>query len=213
MFLKNTKIHVVNGGKWSVFKNKWCNVHSVCWNHSFQDKMSSSCGSKCMLTGTSRVGYGSSEQIPQACLKAKSPRAPERLTSPCLCAPTRHSLTGLWSIRTRLYQIAGRHGPIRREIWHRCTLCDTDPLCCCKSLCSIFATKTFTSWPADKQVCPVFCFDTHSLLPEWCHSFKQWSVRITVKPMVSYRYTPQVLRVSSPEVSSALTVYFISDCS
>lgn len=40
-------------------------------------------GSKCVLTGTSRVGYGSSKQIPQACLKAKSPRAPEQLAPPC----------------------------------------------------------------------------------------------------------------------------------
>lgn len=49
--------------------------------------MSSSHGSKYILTGTSRVGYGSSEQIPEACLKAKSPQAPEQLTSPYLCVP------------------------------------------------------------------------------------------------------------------------------
>lgn len=60
-------------------------MHSACWKHSFWDKMSSFHGSKCILTGTSSVGFGSAEQIPQACLKAKSPRAPERLTSVPLC--------------------------------------------------------------------------------------------------------------------------------
>lgn len=45
---------------------------------------SHSCGAKCVLTGTRRVGYGSSEQIPEACLKAQSPGAPEWLTSPWL---------------------------------------------------------------------------------------------------------------------------------
>lgn len=81
------------------------------WKHSFRDKISSSHGSKCILTGTSRVSYGSSEQIPDACLKAKSPRAPEQLTSPCLFAPAQHSFTGLWSMQTRMYQTRykGKH--------------------------------------------------------------------------------------------------------
>lgn len=52
---------------------------------SFQQtaQMSQSSGSKFFLTGTSRVSYGSSKQIPEACLKAKSPQAPELLTPPC----------------------------------------------------------------------------------------------------------------------------------
>lgn len=46
-----------------------------------QDKMSHSCGSKYILTGTSRASYGSSERIPEACLKVTSPWAPEPMTS------------------------------------------------------------------------------------------------------------------------------------
>lgn len=45
-------------------------------------------------------------------------------------------------------------------------------------------------------------------------SNSEMCVCINVKPVASYRYTPQVLHVSSLEVSSALTVcqYLISDC-
>lgn len=45
-------------------------------------QMSHFCDSKCILTGTSRVSYLLSKQIPGACLKAKSPQAPEWLASP-----------------------------------------------------------------------------------------------------------------------------------
>lgn len=48
-------------------------------------QMRCSCGSKCVLTGTRTVGYGSSEQIPDACLTAQSLGARQRLTSSRCC--------------------------------------------------------------------------------------------------------------------------------
>lgn len=66
--------------------------------------------------------------------------------------------------------------------------CDTNPLCCCKGLCSIFATETFSSWPGDKQVCPVFCWHTHCFMSDVILSnsevcvlmLNQWSVTHTL---------------------------------
>lgn len=69
-----------------------------------------------------------------------------------------------------------------------CHPCDTNSLCCCKSLCSIFATETFSSWPGDKQVCPVFCWHTHCFMSDVILSnsevsvlmLNQWSVTHTL---------------------------------
>lgn len=48
-------------------------------------QMRHSCDGKCVLTGTCTVGYGSSEQIPDACLTAQGLGASGRLTSPRCC--------------------------------------------------------------------------------------------------------------------------------
>lgn len=70
-----------------------------------QDKMSHSCGSKYILTGASRVSYGSSERIPEACLKVTSPRAPEPMTSNFCSTPAPTVLRQCWQLLKRSHNL------------------------------------------------------------------------------------------------------------
>lgn len=65
--------------------------------------MSHSRGSKCVLTGTSTVSYGSSEQIREAGLKAKCPQAPEQLTPPRLYTSGTRQSYWFWC-KVNIYQ-------------------------------------------------------------------------------------------------------------
>lgn len=161
--------------------------------------MSHSCGGKCVLTGTSRVGYGFSQQIPEACLKAKSPQAPEWLTSPSLyTSSTRQSyILGTRSIFTKKVTLINSATTKIILIW--CNLyAISDILCLC--YLKMFArrmssTDRISCRRQGELVCSLqallglFVWNTsnshrkrRTLLFEGCQTFKELNLFICAPP-------------------------------
>lgn len=141
---------------------------------------------------------------PRGLSEGKKPRgtwAADLTLPPCPSTPT-----GLWSVQTGSYQIARWCHHIWREMWTRFTLFNTDSLCYCQRLYSLFATEIFECWTGGETGLSSLLL-THTLLHQWCHVFKQWSVCIDVKPRSGCRIrSTGAARVMSRGQNSALTL-------
>lgn len=192
VFPKNAKLHIVNGGERSVIKNKWCSLRSALEKHSFGDKNEQLPRQQMHPDRYKQSQLWFLGADPRGLSEGK--KAPGHLSGWPHPASV-HSLTGLWLIQTRSYQIARRHSA-RYEGKYGTGAPGVTRLICAGVIVSV-AYLQQKQFPAGQGIGRFVQSSVDTLTASWVMSFFQTNVCINVKPMAGDSSTPQVLHMSA----------------